>query len=140
MRRDAGLSTRSRIAAQQKPTTGEISSTRNTLPTCPQSTPEVPEEADMIWLAMPTPMMEPTMVCELDAGSPNHHVLRFQMIAAISRAKTMAKPAPALTFKISSTGSSVMTLKATAPVDISTPTRLHSPDHTTAMLGSSECV
>ena len=58
---------------------------------------------------MPTPMMDPIMVCELDAGSPRHHVARFQMIAATSSAKTMAKPEPLLTFRISSTGSSVMT-------------------------------
>ena len=53
-------------------------------------------------------MMEPTMVWELEAGRPNHQVLRFQMMAAISSAKTMAKPAPELTWRISSTGSSVM--------------------------------
>ena len=46
---------------------------------------------------MPTPMMEPTMVCELEAGSPNHQVPRFHRMAAISSAKTMAKPAPELT-------------------------------------------
>ena len=34
------------------------------------------------------------MVCELEAGSPNHQVLRFQMMAAMSSAKTMEKPAP----------------------------------------------
>ena len=60
-------------------------------------------------------MMEPTMVCELEAGRPSHQVPRFQRIAAISSAKTMAKPAPELTCKISSTGSSVMTAKATVP-------------------------
>ncbi len=89
---------------------------------------------------MPTPMMEPTMVCELDAGKPNHQVLRFQMMAAISKAKTMAKPAPELTCKMSSTGSRVMMLNATAPEERRTPVRLQSPDQTTAMLGSSEWV
>ena len=58
----------------------------------------------------------------------------------MSSAKTMAKPAPELTWRMSSTGSSVMTVKATAPAEASTPARLHSPDQTTAMLGSSECV
>ena len=76
------------------------------------------------------------MVWELEAGSPNHQVLRFQRMAAISRAKTMAKPAPELTCKISSTGSRVMTVKATVPEEVSTPARLHMPDQTTAMLGS----
>jgi hypothetical protein len=92
------------------------------------------------WLAMPTPMMEPTMVCELEAGRPNHQVLRFQRMAAISSAKTMAKPAPELTWRISSTGSSVMMAKATVPEESSTPARLQMPDQTTAMLGSSEWV
>ena len=92
------------------------------------------------WLATPTPMMEPTMVCELEAGSPNHQVLRFHTMAAISSANTMANPAPALTCKISSTGSSVIMLNATAPDETRTPARLQSPDHTTAMLGSRECV
>ena len=94
----------------------------------------------MSWLAMPTPMMDPTMVCELEAGRPSHQVLRFQMMAAMSSAKTMAKPAPALTCRINSTGSRVMTAKATAPEERSTPARLHKPDQTTAMLGSSEWV
>jgi hypothetical protein len=64
---------------------------------------------------MPTPMMEPIMVCELEAGRPRHQVARFQRIAATSSAKTIAKPAPLLTLRISSTGSSVMIEKATAP-------------------------
>ena len=80
------------------------------------------------------------MVCELDAGSPNHQVPRFHRMAAMSRAKTMAKPAPELTCRISSTGSSVITAKATVPVEKSTPARLHIPDQTTAMFGSSEWV
>ncbi len=85
-------------------------------------------------------MMEPVMVWVLEAGSPSHHVPRFHRMAASSSAKTMAKPAPELTFRISSTGSSVMMVKATAPAEVSTPVRLHKPDHTTAMLASSECV
>ena len=38
-------------------------------------------------------MIEPISVCELDAGSPKAQVPRFQMIAAIRSAKTIAKPA-----------------------------------------------
>ena len=60
----------------------------------------------MSWLAMPTPMMEPIMVWELEAGRPRHQVARFQRMAAMSRAKTMAKPEPELTLRMSSTGSS----------------------------------
>src|SRR5262249_61399967 len=44
-------------------------------------------------LAMPTPIIEPIKVCEEEAGRPRYQVPRFQMIAANSRANTMAKPA-----------------------------------------------
>ena len=105
---------------------------------CSQSTPEVPLRMFINWLAMPTPMMEPTMVCELEAGRASHHVPRFQRIAAMSSAKTMANPAPELTWRINSTGRRVMTAKATVPEERSTPARLQMPDHTTAIFGSSE--
>src|SRR5580698_2645516 len=135
------LESRKTPAASTNPKIGETSRTLKTFVACSQSTPEVPLPLVLIsWFASPTPIIDPTMVCELEAGSPNHQVLRFQMMAAISRAKTMAKPAPALTCRISSTGSSVITVKATVPLETSTPVRLHSPDQTTAMLGSSECV
>ena len=89
---------------------------------------------------MPTPMIEPIRVCELDAGKPNAQVPRFQMIAAISSANTMAKPALLPTCKINSTGSSEMMPKATAPDDARTPRRLNVPDQTTAKLAGSERV
>ena len=47
------------------------------------------------WFISPTPMIEPISVCELDAGSPSYQVPRFQMIAAISSANTIAKPGAA---------------------------------------------
>jgi hypothetical protein len=77
-------------------------------------------------------MIEPISVCELDEGRPRYQVPRFQTIAAISRANTMAKPAAEPTLKISSTGSSVMMLNATRPEDSSTPRKLKQPDQTTA--------
>ncbi len=89
---------------------------------------------------MPTPMMEPIKVCELDAGRPNDQVPRFQMMAEINSANTMAKPAPLETCRINSTGSSEMMPKATAPEDTRTPARLNRPDHTTATLAGSERV
>ena len=58
----------------------------------------------------------------------------------INNAKTMAKPAPLPTCRISSTGSRETTANATAPDESSTPIRFHMPDQTTAMCGSSECV
>jgi hypothetical protein len=38
-------------------------------------------------------MIDPISVWELEAGRPKYQVPRFQMIAAIKRAKTIAKPA-----------------------------------------------
>ncbi len=49
-------------------------------------------------------MMEPTSVCELDAGKPKYHVPTFHMMAEISSEKTMAKPALDPTFNTNSTG------------------------------------
>ena len=62
------------------------------------------------------------------------------MIAAISSANTMAKPALLPTCRISSTGSSVMMPKATAPLETSTPRKFRVPEYTTAKCGGSEWV
>src|SRR5208283_3459332 len=115
-----------------------MSSVLPTLSAWPQSTPLVPVRTDINWLAMPTPMMDPTIVWELDDGSPKYQVPRFQMMAAVSSAKTMPKPAPLPTCRISSTGSRLMMPNATAPDEVSTPTKFHTPDQTTATCGSSE--
>ena len=85
-------------------------------------------------------MIEPIRVCEDEAGRPSHQVPRFQMIAASSRAKTMAKPAEEPTCRISSTGSRAMMPNATAPLESSTPRKLHSPDQTTATGAGNEWV
>jgi hypothetical protein len=84
--------------------------------------------------------MEPIKVCELDAGNPKYQVPRFQTMEEISRAKTIAKPAPEPTLMTSSTGSSATMPKATAPEEVSTPMRFHMPDHTTAWVGFKVCV
>ncbi len=81
---------------------------------------------------MPTPRIEPIRVCELEAGMPRNQVPRFQRIAAISMAKTMAKPAPVPTFMISSTGNNAMIPYATAPLATITPRKLQKPAHMTA--------
>src|ERR1700693_6201860 len=94
----------------------------------------------MNWLARPTPITEPIRVCELEAGRPNHQVPRFQIMAATSRAKTMAKPDLLPTCRISSTGSRETMAKATSPLEASTPRKFQNPDHTTAMGGSREGV
>ncbi len=85
-------------------------------------------------------MIEPINVCEDEAGSPSHHVPRFQTIAAINNANTIANPALEPTCRISSTGSNEMMPKATAPLETSTPRKLKMPDHTTATFGGNEWV
>ena len=62
------------------------------------------------------------------------------MIAAINSANTMAKPALLPTCRMSSTGSSEMMPKATAPVEVSTPRKLKTPDQITAAWAGIECV
>src|SRR5580704_7000608 len=134
------FTTSNRIAARPKPKSGENNSALPIEVACVQSTPEVPLRPCSSALAMPTPITEPISVCELDAGRPKYQVPRFQMIAAINSAKTMAKPALDPTWRISSTGSSETMPKATAPEDHSTPARLNMPDQTTAILAGSERV
>ena len=85
-------------------------------------------------------MIDPIMVCELDAGSPLYQVARFHRIAATSSANTIEKPAPFDTFRISSTGSSEIIANATVPELSSTPMKFRMPEYTTATCGSSECV
>src|SRR5580658_5218021 len=130
----------SRTAASTKPKSGESKSALPIEVAWVQSTPEVPLRPCSNALATPTPITDPIRVWELDAGRPNDHVPRFQMIAAIRSANTMAKPAPDPTCKISSTGSNDTMPNATAPDDHSTPNRLKMPDHTTAMFAGSERV
>src|SRR5580692_147779 len=126
--------------AHPNPMIGENTSDFPIFAACPQSTPLVPVFGDINWFAIPTPIIDPIMVCELEAGNPKYHVPRFQIIAATSSANTMANPALPPTCRINSTGSSEIIPNATNPVEVSTPTKFHSPDHTTATCGSSECV
>src|SRR5215469_11082905 len=134
------LHSRNRQAAITNPKMGESNNDLPIFSAWPQSTPLVPDFTLINWLAMPTPMMEPIKVCELEAGSPNHQVPTFQRMAAIKRAKTMAKPALLPTCKINSTGRSETMPKATAPVEVTTPAKFQKPDQTTAMFGSKEWV
>src|ERR1700730_8376263 len=128
------LSTNKSSAASAKPNSGDSNRALPILVACDQSTPEVPSRPRNKALVMPTPMIDPISVWELDAGRPKYQVPTFQTIAAISRANTMAKPAPLPTCRINSTGNSDTMPKATAPEDSSTPNRLNMPDHTTAIL------
>src|SRR5580700_2197808 len=136
----ANFNANSSSAASTKPKIGENSSALPIDVAWDQSTPEVPLRPCSSALATPTPITEPISVCELEAGSPNDQVPRFQMIAAINSANTMAKPALEPTCRISSTGSNDTMPNATAPDDHSTPSRLKMPDHTTAKFAGSERV
>ncbi|GAC1660390.1 MAG: hypothetical protein PVS2B3_13610 [Steroidobacteraceae bacterium] len=91
-------------------------------------------------MATPTPMIEPIMVWEEEAGSPSHQVPRFHMMAASKSANTMANPALEPTCSISSTGRSVMMPKATVPVENNTPKKFRVPEYMTAMCGDREWV
>src|ERR1700693_3173199 len=123
-------------AAQTKPTSGEISSDKPTslaltqLTPSPNSCPFANSE-----FASPTPIMEPISACELEAGKPRYQVPRFQTMAAIRSANTMANPAPDPTLSTNSTGSKESTPNATAPFDVKTPIRFQQPDQTTATIG-----
>src|ERR1700689_547092 len=111
-------------AEQTKPTMGETSKVVPTsvalaqLTPSPNSRPPASSE-----FASPTPMMEPSRECELEAGKPRYHVPRFHTMAESKSAKTIAKPAPDPTLSTSSTGNKAITPKATPPVDTNTPIR-----------------
>ena len=80
------------------------------------------------------------MVCELDAGRPNHHVPRFHRMAAISNAKTMAKPVPELTLRISSTRQEGDDRKGDGARRQQHSRQIAQPDETTAICGGRELV
>ncbi len=84
------FTTSSSSADKMKPNSGESSSALPIFVTWLQSTPAVPSWPRSIALATPTPTIEPIRVCELEAGRPSHQVPRFQMIAEISSANTIA--------------------------------------------------
>ncbi len=82
---------RSSRAASTKPISGLNRSALKTPIAWFQSTPDVADPAGArSWFAKPTPMIEPISACEELLGNPIAQVPRFQMIAAISRAKIMA--------------------------------------------------
>src|SRR5215475_14230498 len=130
---------RKRSIAMANPKIGESKSDFPIVAACSQSTPLVPERADINWFVMPTPMTEPINVCELEAGNPKYHVPRFHKIAATNNANTIANPALLPTCRINSTGSNETILKATKPPEVTTPAKLQKPDHVTAICGSMEC-
>src|SRR5580704_2069230 len=109
------FASKSKRPAQQNPTTGEMSSELPTSSAFAQFTPSPNTCDDSIEFAMPTPMIEPISVCELDAGRPRYQVPRFHKIADMSSANTIAQPAPEPTLITNSTGNSATTANATAP-------------------------
>src|SRR5665213_3452625 len=108
----------SRPAARTKPNNGDNSNALAIPAACDQSTPEVPSRPRSSALVMPTPMIDPIRVCELEAGRPKYQVPTFQMMAAINSANTMAKPAPLPTCRISSTGAVALGIVSLLPVEL----------------------
>ena len=88
----ATFATISSEAAHTKPTSGDSRSDLPTPTACAKSTPLVPVVGEINWFAIPTPMIEPISVCELDDGRPRYHVPSFQLMAATRRADTIATP------------------------------------------------
>src|ERR1035437_8954952 len=82
---------------------------------------------------MAAPAYEPTRACELEVGSPSHHVTRFQAIAPITPASS--------TYSLSSDGITAIstisppTVFATAVPKTTTATKLKKPAHITATPG-----
>ena len=79
-------------------------------------------------------------VWDEDAGKPNHQVPKFQIMAAINNANTIANPDDEPTCRINSTGNKDMMPNATKPLENNTPKKLKNPDQTTAILGGIELV
>ena len=127
-------------AAPIKPMTGEMKSDSATSFTFPQFTARTTGCPERIAVAIPTPTTAPTSVCELEAGSPKYHVPRFQMIAPMSSASTIAMPVPGPPAATVSAGSSFKMLIATAIPPTETPRKLKKPDQITATVGLSERV
>ncbi len=84
---------------------GENSSEYPTSEACAQSTPLVAPRPRHQLIGQTDADDRPDQRVELEAGRPRYQVPRFQMIAPISSANTMANPALDLTWRISSTGS-----------------------------------
>ena len=89
---------------------------------------------------MPTPMIEPIRVCELEAGRPRYQVPRFQMMAAISSANTMAKPALRADLQDQFDRQQRDDAEGDRARGESTPRKLKKPDHITANSAGSEWV
>jgi hypothetical protein len=83
-------------------------------------------------LAIPTPIIAPIRVWELEAGSPKYQVPTFQTMADTRREKTIANPAADPTWITSSAGRRFTMLNATAPEEVRTPRKLKNPDQITA--------
>lgn len=77
-------------------------------------------------------------VCELDAGSPRYQVPKFQIIAAIRRARTADTPNAIPELAILSSGRSFMMAIATPVPPRTTPRKLKNAASMTAFFAESE--
>jgi hypothetical protein len=83
---------------------GEMSSDAITSKAFAQLTPELSGRPCKRAFDRPIPRIAPINVCELEAGSARYHVPRFQRMAALKRARTIAMPVPEPIDTRSSTG------------------------------------
>src|SRR3954470_23876465 len=78
------------------------------------STPS-PSTAENPNAATAAPIMPPISACELDDGTPNHHVARFHAIAPTSPAKiTVGVTTPASTMPLATVAATVIEMNAPA--------------------------
>src|SRR5262245_26873977 len=75
--------------------------------------------ADVPIAAQVEPIMPPISACEDDDGTPNHHVIRFQVIAPINPAKiTVGVTTPASTMPLATVAATVIEMNAPAKLRI----------------------
>ena len=85
-------------------------------------------------------MIEPISVCELEAGSPRYQVPRFQAIAPMRSAKTIANPALEPDLQDQFDRQQRDDAVGDGAARGHDPRKLKTPDQTTARCAGSECV
>src|SRR5208283_3118010 len=125
-------------AARRNPNRGERSRDSATALTLPKFISRKMDSSCNRALAIPTPIIAPISVWELEAGIPLYQVPTFQVMAAIRIAKIIAVPPLDPTLTKRSTGSRCTIANATPTPPRYTPTKLQMPDSSTALLGLRE--
>ena len=89
---------------------------------------------------MPTPMIEPISVCELEAGKPEPPGAEIPDDRGDQQREDHREARAAADLQNQLDRQQRNDAEATAPLEASTPRKFQKPDQTTAMCGSSECV